>query len=59
MKVMADPFYVAKQPEINAKMRSILIDWMVEVTEEYKLLDETLFLAVNYIDRFVSFSSNS
>ncbi len=58
-KVMADPFYVAKQPEINAKMRSILIDWMVEVTEEYKLLDETLFLAVNYIDRFVSFSSNS
>ncbi len=58
-KVMADPFYVAKQPEINAKMRSILIDWMVEVTEEYKLLDETLFLAVNYIDRFVSFLSNS
>jgi hypothetical protein len=57
-KLMADPFYVAKQPEINAKMRSILIDWMVEVTEEYKLLDETLFLAVNYIDRFVSFISN-
>ena len=50
-KYMADPFYIAKQPEINAKMRSILIDWLVEVTEEYKLLDQTLFLAVNYIDR--------
>lgn len=50
-KAMADPFYIAKQPEINAKMRSILVDWLVEVTEEYKLLEQTLFLAVNYIDR--------
>ena len=50
-KRMADPFYIGKQPEINGKMRSILVDWLVEVTEEYKLLDQTLFLAVNYIDR--------
>jgi len=35
-------------------MRSILVDWMVEVTEEYKLERETLCLAVTYIDRFLS-----
>ncbi|CAG2113312.1 unnamed protein product [Medioppia subpectinata] len=58
-KQMADPFYISKQPEINAKMRSILVDWLVEVTEEYKLLDQTLFLAVNYIDRFLSLMSIS
>ncbi|CAG2160868.1 unnamed protein product [Oppiella nova] len=58
-KQMADPYYISKQPEINAKMRSILIDWLVEVTEEYKLLDQTLFLAVNYIDRFLSLMSIS
>ena len=35
-------------------MRAILIDWLVEVAEEYRLVPETLHLAVNYIDRFLS-----
>ena len=30
------------------------MDWLVEVAEEYKLHTETLFLSVNYIDRFLS-----
>jgi cyclin A len=38
-------------------MRSILVDWLVEVSEEYKLNGETLSLAINYIDRFLSFMS--
>jgi len=46
--------YMAKQPDINMNMRAILVDWLVEVSEEYKLHDETLYLAVNYIDRFLS-----
>lgn len=43
-----------KQQDITNSMRSILVDWLVEVSEEYKLHRETLFLAVNYIDRFLS-----
>ena len=43
-----------KQTDISPQMRTILIDWLVEVGEEYKLHDETLHLAVNYIDRFLS-----
>ena len=35
-------------------MRGILVDWLVEVAQEYKLVSETLFLAVNYIDRYLS-----
>ena len=35
-------------------MRAILVDWLVEVAEEYSLVSETLFLTVNYIDRFLS-----
>ena len=35
-------------------MRGILIDWLVEVAEEYKLLSDTIFLSVSYIDRFLS-----
>ncbi|GAB1599954.1 G2/mitotic-specific cyclin-A-like [Argonauta hians] len=48
------PTYMNKQTDITHSMRSILVDWLVEVTEEYKLLSDTLFLAVNYIDRFLS-----
>ena len=53
-KFLPNPDYMARQPEINCKMRSILIDWMVEVTDEYKMNDETLFLAITYIDRYLS-----
>ncbi|XP_075705834.1 cyclin-A2 [Rhinoderma darwinii] len=46
--------YMLKQPDITNNMRAILVDWLVEVGEEYKLQTETLYLAVNYIDRFLS-----
>ncbi|XP_075587851.1 G2/mitotic-specific cyclin-A-like isoform X1 [Dermatophagoides farinae] len=51
---MPNPFYMSKQQNINTKMRSILVDWLVDVADEYKLKDETLFLTINYIDRFLS-----
>lgn len=53
-KFLPNPAYMLYQLEINHKMRSILIDWMVEVTEEYKLSDETLFLAIAYVDRYLT-----
>jgi len=42
------------QPEVNAHVRGVLIDWLVEVQIEYRLHSETLHLAVNLIDRFLS-----
>ncbi|XP_068701086.1 G2/mitotic-specific cyclin-A-like isoform X1 [Montipora foliosa] len=51
------PGYMKKQSDINHSMRSILVDWLVEVAEEYKLLPQTLYLTVNYIDRFLSVMS--
>lgn len=42
------------QDDINAVMRAILVDWLVEVAEEYKLVSDTLYLTVNYIDRYLS-----
>jgi len=50
---VARPDYLEAQHDINAKMRAILIDWLVEVHMKYKLKVETLFLAVNLIDRFL------
>ncbi|XP_051139328.1 cyclin-A1-1-like [Andrographis paniculata] len=42
------------QTDINSSMRAILIDWLVEVAEEYRLVPDTLYLTVNYIDRYLS-----
>ena len=51
---MAKPRYMRKQRDINHSMRSILVDWLVEVSQEYRLDSQTLFMAVSYIDRFLS-----
>ncbi|KAL6209155.1 hypothetical protein ACLB2K_020098 [Fragaria x ananassa] len=47
------PSYMARQPDINEKMRAILIDWLIEVHYKFELMDETLFLTINLIDRFL------
>ncbi|XP_051767029.1 cyclin-A1 [Ctenopharyngodon idella] len=54
VKYRPKPGYMRKQPDITNCMRIILVDWLVEVGEEYKLCSETLYLAVNYLDRFLS-----
>ncbi|ORY86179.1 cyclin-like protein [Protomyces lactucae-debilis] len=46
--------YMANQTELEWKMRGILIDWLVQVHARFHLLPETLFLTINYIDRFLS-----
>ncbi|KAM7358088.1 cyclin A isoform 1-T3 [Cochliomyia hominivorax] len=51
------PHYMRRQTDINYSMRTILIDWLVEVSEEYNLDTETLYLSVCYIDRFLSHMS--
>ncbi|XP_015197333.1 cyclin-A1 isoform X2 [Lepisosteus oculatus] len=54
VKCRPKPGYMKKQPDITNSMRVILVDWLVEVGEEYKLCLETLYLTVNYLDRFLS-----
>jgi hypothetical protein len=51
---MANPDYMDNQTELEWKMRGILVDWLLEVHTRFRLLPETLFLAVNIIDRFLS-----
>ncbi|XP_068186542.1 cyclin-A1 [Antennarius striatus] len=54
MRFMPRPAYLRHHPEITNDMRVVLVDWLVEVAQEYKLHSETLYLAVNYLDRFLS-----
>ncbi|KAJ9674296.1 hypothetical protein PVL29_023695 [Vitis rotundifolia] len=47
--------YIEKvQKDVSHNMRGILVDWLVEVAEEYKLVSDTLYLTISYIDRFLS-----
>lgn len=45
--------YINDQPELSKWMRSLLIDWMVEVQESFELNHETLYLAVKIVDTFL------
>lgn len=45
--------YMESQAHVNARMRGILVDWLVDVHKKYKLRPETLYLAVSLMDRFL------
>jgi G2/mitotic-specific cyclin 1/2 len=49
--------YFALQTDIKPRMRSILVDWLVEVHLRFRLTPETLFLAINLMDRFLTEST--
>ncbi|KAM3928383.1 G1/S-specific cyclin-E2 [Leptodactylus fuscus] len=40
-------------PALTADMRSILLDWLIEVSEVYSLHRETFYLAQDFFDRFM------
>ncbi|KAL3639665.1 G2/mitotic-specific cyclin-2 [Castilleja foliolosa] len=46
--------YIDSQPEINEKMRAILIDWLVQVHQKFELSQETLYLTINIVDRYLA-----
>lgn len=39
--------------EITDGMRALLIDWLVQVHSRFQLLQETLYLTVAILDRFL------
>ncbi|MCQ2821088.1 MAG: hypothetical protein MJ252_27835 [archaeon] len=51
---LCDPDYMDNQADLTDLMRSILIDWIIELVAKFNLLPETLFLTVNIIDRYLS-----
>lgn len=45
--------HLVSQKEITGRMRGILIDWLVQVHLRFHLLQETLYLTVAIIDRYL------
>ncbi|KAK7349165.1 hypothetical protein VNO77_06312 [Canavalia gladiata] len=47
-------FMETVQQDITQSMRGILVDWLVEVSEEYRLVPDTLYLTIYLMDWFLS-----
>lgn len=45
--------YFERHPSLNEAMRKILVDWLIDVHRKFKLRQETLFIAVNLVDRYL------
>lgn len=46
--------YLQRQPHLTRWMRTLLVDWMVEVQESFEMNHETLYLAVKIVDIYLS-----
>ncbi|XP_064390250.1 G2/mitotic-specific cyclin-B-like [Halichondria panicea] len=53
-KFHVSPTYLRSQTQLNSKMRAILVDWLVQVHLKFTLLQETLYLTVSIVDRYLS-----
>lgn len=52
LKIKCD--YMKNQTELTEKMRTILIDWLIQVHAKFNLLQETLYLTVYLLDRYLA-----
>ncbi len=54
MANLINPNYFEFQKEINQSMRSILIDWLIEVHDKLNFKQETLYITIYMIDSYLS-----
>lgn len=50
--IFPSPNCMSWQTNITLQMRRVLVDWLVEVHLNFKLLPETLFITISLIDRY-------
>uniref|UniRef100_A0A665U083 Cyclin E2 n=1 Tax=Echeneis naucrates TaxID=173247 RepID=A0A665U083_ECHNA len=58
LKYVHDKSYLQRHPKLQSKMRAILLDWLLEVSEVYSLHRQTAYLAQDYFDRFMLTQEN-
>ena len=56
IKYIHDSNYLKRHLNIEPQMRAILLDWLVEISYAYRLHRETWYLALEYMDRFLTCS---
>ncbi|TDL25648.1 hypothetical protein BD410DRAFT_717357 [Rickenella mellea] len=54
IETMPCPDYIDGQSELTWPMRQTLVDWLLQVHARYHMLPETLWIAINIVDRFLT-----
>jgi len=47
------PNYMTIQTSVTPRMRMVLIDWIVEVQLKFRMTNESLYLSVNIVDKYL------
>jgi len=45
--------YLANHKYITSSNRSVVVDWLVEVQQEFQIMQESLYTAVGILDRYL------
>ncbi len=51
-KLSIEADFLAANP-VNGKMRSVLVDWLAQVHQKFRLLPETMYTTVMILDRYL------
>jgi len=58
-KLKFDSKMLTRHPELDARMRWVLFDWMMEVCDSFGLQRSTFYLAQYYVDAYLTKTGNS
>ncbi|XP_034236732.1 G1/S-specific cyclin-E1 isoform X1 [Thrips palmi] len=53
-----NPDMFDNHPLLQPRMRSVLLDWLIEVCEVYRLHRETYYLAMDFLDRYLTLTKD-
>lgn len=53
VRLPVHPHFLRLQPTVTSDMRSVLVNWLMQVHARFQLLQETLFLTVALVDRYL------
>ncbi|XP_025412607.1 G2/mitotic-specific cyclin-B isoform X3 [Sipha flava] len=57
-KSIIKPDYLANHKYITPSNRSVVVDWLVEVQQEFQIMQESLYMAVGILDRYLQENKN-
>jgi len=54
LECMAEATYLDRHHCLDVSMRSVLVDWLMEVCREFELQRESFYMCISLLDRFLS-----